>query len=214
MSSSEKPPLVLTVDDEPAVNEILKEMLEIDDQYRVISAESGLEAIKLLYKHKEDVPSLILLDIMMEPMDGWQTLLKIKRIEHCSAVPAVMVTARALTPETLSQGQRKIRYIEDYLVKPIHYDRLMKTLGDVLDSQRKVAEMANYLVSKGWMKEAQKYEDYAKATFRHTHLLATLKECASSGTTETMKKVAEVIAMQRAIIKKCQDGIKRITSVL
>ena len=65
---------VLIVDDDPAIREIFTVYLEMEG-YRILAAAGGMECLDLLKTQK---PDLILLDMMMEPMDGWETLLAIR----------------------------------------------------------------------------------------------------------------------------------------
>src|SRR4051794_14860094 len=79
---------VLVVDDEPRLVDVLRINLEVDG-YRVIAAGNGLEALERL---KEDLPDLVVLDVMMPEMDGFETL---RRIRQVSSVPVLMLTVRS-----------------------------------------------------------------------------------------------------------------------
>ena len=87
---------VLIVDDNPSIVDIFVNMLE-QGGYRVLSAKSGEGALEIL---KTSRPDVILLDIMMEPMDGWQTLEQIKAGPlSISSIPVMMLTAKPLSPD-------------------------------------------------------------------------------------------------------------------
>lgn len=66
-------------------------------------------------------PDLVLLDIMMEPMDGWETLERIKTSPALRHIPVLMLTAKPLTPEEANEYGP---YIEDYILKPTTHHQL------------------------------------------------------------------------------------------
>jgi DNA-binding response OmpR family regulator len=99
---------VLVVDDEARIIDLIRMNLELEG-FRVLEAANGHEALERL---KEDLPDLIILDVMMPAMDGFETL---KRIRDVSTVPVMMLTVRQ------EEGDR-IRGLDlgadDYLTKP------------------------------------------------------------------------------------------------
>jgi len=105
--------LVLVVDDVPA-NVKLLEVKLANEYYDVIVAKDGYEAISQTKQHK---PDLILLDVMMPGMDGFETCKKLKEDAEVSHIPVVMVTA-------LSDIADRVRGLEagadDFLTKPIN----------------------------------------------------------------------------------------------
>jgi two-component system, OmpR family, response regulator len=104
---------VLVVDDNPSIVDIFVSMLE-QGGYHVLSATSGEGALEILENSR---PDMILLDILMEPMDGWQTLERIKAgPPSMSSIPVMMLTAKPLSPD---EAQKFGLSIEDYINKPI-----------------------------------------------------------------------------------------------
>ncbi|MCC7567752.1 MAG: response regulator, partial [Methanoregulaceae archaeon] len=85
---------VMVVDDSPFIVDIFMTMLERGG-YRSVAAYSGEECLEILDTVR---PDLILLDIMMEPMDGWETLMHIKNRHNLRDIPVMMLTAKQLTP--------------------------------------------------------------------------------------------------------------------
>lgn len=130
---------ILVVDDlEPNVK--LLEAKLLGEYYNVLTANSGAKAIELLTDHKVDV---ILLDVMMPEMDGFETCKKIKANPETSHIPIVMVTA-------LSDIEDRIKGLEagadEFLTKPINDTPLfarvkslsrMKTIIDELKLRNK-----------------------------------------------------------------------------
>lgn len=89
---------ILIVDDDTEHTKIIKELLEdFNKQYEVISATNGLECLQLLDKlstEKELLPNLILLDIMMPVMDGWETYHHLRKNSTYRKIPVIFFSAR------------------------------------------------------------------------------------------------------------------------
>lgn len=104
---------ILVVDDVPANVKLLEAKLN-SEYYDVIAAKDGYEAIEMTKKHK---PDLILLDVMMPGIDGFETCKMIKEIPEVAHIPVVMVTA-------LSEKSDRLKGLEvgadDFLTKPIN----------------------------------------------------------------------------------------------
>jgi DNA-binding response OmpR family regulator len=99
---------ILVVDDEETIRKLLKVNLTADG-YEVITASSGEEALALMDKRE---PDLVILDIMMPGMDGFQTL---NLIRKRSDIPVIMLTARA---EELTMRDSLELGADDYVQKP------------------------------------------------------------------------------------------------
>ena len=80
---------ILVVDDEARMRKLVKDFL-IKDNFDVLEAADGVEALDLFYAQKEI--ALVILDVMMPRMDGWEVC---REIRACSRVPVIMLTARA-----------------------------------------------------------------------------------------------------------------------
>ena len=109
---------ILVVDDILPNVKLLEAKLN-SEYYDVITATSGEEALK---KIKEESPDLVLLDIMMPGMDGFEVCRRIKEDHDTSHIPVVMVTA-------LTDSNDKVRGLEvgadDFLSKPVNDTALM-----------------------------------------------------------------------------------------
>ena len=86
------PPTALVVDDEPEAREVMRRTLE-REQWTVVEAENGRAALDRMAEQK---PSVILLDLMMPVMDGFEFLSEIRASEAWRAIPVVVVTAKEL----------------------------------------------------------------------------------------------------------------------
>jgi len=122
---------ILVVDDSPFIVDVFVTMLERGG-YRTVAAYGGEECLEIL---KTVTPDLILLDIMMEPMDGWETLEKIKETPSTKEIPVLMLTAKQLTP---TEAQEYGAYIEDYVLKPITHRELYDAIEHVLSRRQNI----------------------------------------------------------------------------
>jgi CheY-like chemotaxis protein len=86
---------VLLVEDDPVLREMMTRMIE-QEKYPVTVAENGLRALELV---KQNVPKLIVLDIMMPVMDGFQFLGELRQRKEWEHIPVVVLTAKTLSPE-------------------------------------------------------------------------------------------------------------------
>lgn len=108
---------ILVVDDSPDNVTILRTLLEARG-YRVVSAPDGRSA---LARVREDHPDLVLLDVMMPGMDGWQVCRAIKGHADFASIRVVMVTARSEFEDRM-EGMRS--GADDYVAKPLNLAEL------------------------------------------------------------------------------------------
>lgn len=103
-----RPVRVQVIDDDANLTRLLGESLE-SAGYEVISSSNGLEGIKQLYASR---PDLVILDVMMPRMDGWETL---RRVREMSDVPVIMLTARDAEADRLRGFEMGA---DDYVTEP------------------------------------------------------------------------------------------------
>ncbi|MFA7677448.1 MAG: response regulator [Candidatus Omnitrophota bacterium] len=118
---------VLIIDDEEDLTFFVKANLELSGSYEVIIANRGKEGIKSASRHK---PNIILLDIMMPQMDGFQVLEKLKKNPKTMAIPVIMLSAKTDDDSKLKAAGL---YNEGYLVKPVQIDTLKAKIDQVLE---------------------------------------------------------------------------------
>jgi CheY-like chemotaxis protein len=104
---------VLVVDDDATVRQLLRRMLE-PEGYTVVEAENGRAALERL---REGSPALILLDLMMPEMDGFEFLTEFRRNEGWRTIPIVVVTAKDLSRD---ERERLNGYVQKILQKGAH----------------------------------------------------------------------------------------------
>ena len=119
---------ILIVDDNPDIRELFSTFLNIAG-FSTMAVGGGAECIELL---KTTRPDLILLDIMMEPMDGWQTLQLIKSQPESKDIPVMMVTGKSLVE---SEQQEYSGQYEIYMMKPVTPKKLKDSIADILKSR-------------------------------------------------------------------------------
>ena len=122
---------ILIVDDSPYIVDGLVALLKRKG-FKPIAAHGGDEAISLLSGNK---PDLILLDIMMEPMDGWETLEKIKANPETHDLPVLMFSAKKITPE---EAQEHSLNIEDFVSKPVNPAQLLNAIKQIFERRSSV----------------------------------------------------------------------------
>jgi CheY-like chemotaxis protein len=113
-------PMILVVEDDSAIREVLTDVLE-SEGYQVVNAANGREAIQLL--RGTTLPCLILLDLMMPVMNGWQFRDEQRQDPVLAPVPVVVISADSDLPTKAAAI-----HANDFLKKPIELNRLLDTV--------------------------------------------------------------------------------------
>ena len=121
------PKPVLIVDDEPAILDMIAELLGYEG-YEVITTSEGSAA---LARAKENPPALILLDLMMPGMSGWQVIAALKATPQTRAIPVVLLSARRDLPATAAELG-----IVTFLAKPFDLDELLSVVEQYAESRQ------------------------------------------------------------------------------
>jgi len=120
---------IVIVDDDPGVRYTVKHGLEgLDEEYIVVDIESGEKCFEFL--ENKQIPDLILLDIMMPDMNGWEVQRKLQENIKWRRIPIVFLTA------TADDTSKKIGSIisEDYIGKPFKLPELKKRIDKILQA--------------------------------------------------------------------------------
>ena len=123
---------VLVIDDDPRLARLLGESLE-GAGYRVHTASNGRDGIRELYSHR---PDLVILDVMMPSMDGWETL---SRMREMSDVPVILLTARDAEAERLRGFELGA---DDYITKPFSLAEMNARVRAVLARSARASDDA------------------------------------------------------------------------
>ncbi len=128
---------LLLVDDEPGVRESVQAYLEDNEEFRVQVASNASEAWDLLTK---DPPDLVISDIMMPQVDGYQFLKKLREDPRFKVLPVVFLTARGMTSDRILGYQAGC---DAYLPKPFDPDELEAIVKNLLERRRVTAEASS-----------------------------------------------------------------------
>ncbi|MED1203249.1 response regulator transcription factor [Heyndrickxia acidicola] len=115
---------VLIVDDDPNIRELVRVFLAREG-FSIVEAEDGKEALKVCEKERVD---LLILDIMMPNMDGWEVCREI-RSYYSDSLPILMLTAKGTTAEKLKGFEIGT---DDYMVKPFEPEELIARVKALL----------------------------------------------------------------------------------
>jgi len=126
MNMNNAPKKVLVVDDEPDTLELIKLVLE-SAGFEAILVNNGMEALAKIDAEKLD---LVLLDIMMPDMDGWDVFRKIK--ERNTTIPIAILTAKAQNIDKLL-GLHVLK-ADDYITKPFGKNELIGKVRKLIES--------------------------------------------------------------------------------
>jgi DNA-binding response OmpR family regulator len=117
---------ILIAEDDRQLAELTKINFQ-SEQFIVRTCNNGLDALKAI---EEDRPDLILLDVVMPGMDGWETLLKLKSNIKTSTIPVIMCTIK----DSLIDVEKSFHYgAQAYIIKPIVFKALLKKVAAVLN---------------------------------------------------------------------------------
>ena len=125
-------PKILVVDDNSDIVDLFNIVLSRKG-YTVTKAGGGGQCLEIL---KTSTPDLVLLDIMMEPMDGWETLTQIKSNARTKSVPVIMLTGK---PPTWDEIIAHMDNIEDYAIKPLTIEGLTILVQNFFEEQESLA---------------------------------------------------------------------------
>jgi len=109
---------ILVVDDEPTIVELIEESLRVDG-FETTRAYSGEEALETLAK---DPPDLVLLDLMLPGMDGYEVCRQMQKDVRLSQIPVIMLTAKSAVADRVTGYQKGA---DDYITKPFDAEELL-----------------------------------------------------------------------------------------
>ncbi|MEQ3696459.1 MAG: Hpt domain-containing protein [Pseudomonadales bacterium] len=131
--ASRETPLIMVVDDSVTVRKVTSRLLNREG-FDVVTAKDGVDAVRQL---QDVVPDVMLLDIEMPNMDGFEVARTVKTSVRLKHVPIIMITSR--TGEKHRERAREIG-VEDYMGKPYQEDRLLAQIREFLSERAGLAE--------------------------------------------------------------------------
>ncbi|MFN2384680.1 MAG: two-component system response regulator [Thermoanaerobaculia bacterium] len=111
--------VMLVIDDDPAVCDLMQRVCGAEG-YRVLTARGGEDGLRLA---RAERPDIVILDVIMPGMDGWEVLRALKADKELAQTPVIMVTIADERERGLSLGAA------DYLIKPVDRERLAAALA-------------------------------------------------------------------------------------
>lgn len=187
-SNLSHPALVLIVDDEVRNVKLLETLLHADG-HETISASNGNEALDLAASNQ---PDLILLDIMMPFMDGFETVARLKADPRTQPVPVIMITA-------LDDRESKLRALqsgaEEFLSKPVQSAELRMRVRNLL----RLKEYSDFLNTHNLLLEEQVSERTAQLKEAYRDTMFTLVRAAERKDAESGQHIQRISHYSRAL---------------
>ena len=121
---------ILCVEDEPEMIDLMRLILGRRG-FEVKGANGGVEGLKMI---RQELPDLVLLDLMMPDMDGWEVYQQMKADERTKNIPVIVVTAKAQSIDKVLGLH--IAKVDDYIAKPFSPQDLMNSVEKVLGKSK------------------------------------------------------------------------------
>jgi two-component system, OmpR family, response regulator VicR len=117
---------ILCIEDEPEMIDLIRLILGRRG-FEVKGANGGVEGLQMI---RQEMPDLVLLDLMMPDMDGWEVYQQMKADERTKGIPVIVVTAKAQSIDKVLGLH--IAKVDDYIAKPFSPQDLMNSVEKVL----------------------------------------------------------------------------------
>ncbi|MBR2526380.1 response regulator transcription factor [bacterium] len=124
---------ILVIDDDKAINELIKVNLKLNG-YDVVQAYDGIEGFALA---KQEIPNLVILDVMMPNVDGYTVAQRIRQADIIKNTPILMLTALS---DIQDKGKGFDIGVDDYLVKPFEMEELKMRVKAILKRTHQLPE--------------------------------------------------------------------------
>jgi putative two-component system response regulator len=200
-------PLVLIVDDNATNLDLLVNTLKTE--YRLGIAKNGPNALEYAVKHK---PGLVLLDIMMPEMDGYEVCSRLKANPETADIPIIFITA-------MSETVNKTRGFElgavDYITKPFHAAEVKARVRThlSLEEMRLQLESQNVRLEHQVAQKTAEIREILNASIHSMALMAEIRDPYTSGHQQRVAQLACAIAEKMGLAPKTIEGI-RIAGIL
>jgi len=198
----EKKPLVLIVDDNPKNIDLL--VVRLKNEYRLGVAHDGLMALDYAEKHQ---PDLILLDIMMPEMDGFEVCTRLKADPQTSDIPVIFLSA-------MSEAEDKTRGFQvgsvDYITKPFHAEEVKARLRTHLSLKEMRDELnaQNIILEQKVEEKTARLQEMLEATIQTMAMATETRDPYTAGHQRRVALLACAIAKKMELSKDQVNAIR------
>jgi putative two-component system response regulator len=200
-------PLVLIVDDNATNIDLLVNTLKAE--YRLGIAKKGINALEYAEKYR---PDLILLDIMMPEMDGYEVCTRLKNNPITEAIPVIFITAMS---ETVNKTKGFTLGAVDYITKPFHAAEVKARVQAHLAMALMKSELRseNALLEQMVQKKTMEIQDMLQGIISSMALMVEIRDPYTSGHQQRVAQLACAIAGKMGLVKERIEGL-RIAALL
>jgi putative two-component system response regulator len=199
--------LVLIVDDNPTNIDLLVNTLK--DSYRLGIAKDGAKALEYAAKH---LPDLVLLDIMMPGMDGYEVCRRLKDDPATARIPVIFITAMT---ETVNKTKGFELGAVDYITKPFHAAEVCARIRTHLSLEEMRGQLAsqNEILEKQVAEKTAQIRDMLNASIHSMALMVEVRDPYTAGHQQRVSRLACAIARKLGLSADTIEGI-RIAGIL
>lgn len=201
-------PKILVVDDDSGLGSLVKNILE-KEGFSIALASNGEEAID---KMKKEKPELVLLDVMMPKMSGWDVVKVMEEMPEFKQIPVAMLTVKPLTLDVLYS--KEVERIIDYIQKPFTKQELVKKVKEIFSSvsafERFREKLRPFLTQ-----FEEEYEGLKKGETLHTNLIKVLEGELKKAENEQEKKLlSDSINYEEIVIEMYKKRLSELERLI
>jgi len=198
---TESRPLILIVDDNTTNIDLLVSTLKTD--YRLGIAKNGSKALEYAGRHK---PNLVLLDIMMPEMDGYETCTRLKADPDTASIPIIFITAMG---ETINKTRGFELGAIDYITKPFHAMEVKARIRThlSLEEMRLELKLQNGLLEEKVKQKTFEISQMLTASIRSMAMMVEIRDPYTAGHQQRVSQLACAIAEKMALPSGTIEGI-------
>jgi len=198
---TESRPLILIVDDNTTNIDLLVSTLKTD--YRLGIAKNGSRALEYAGKHK---PDLVLLDIMMPEMDGYETCTRLKADPHTASIPIIFITAM---DETINKTRGFELGAIDYITKPFHAMEVKARIRThlSLEEMRLELRLQNLRLEEKVKQKTFELSQMLTASIRSMALMVEIRDPYTAGHQQRVAQLACAMGEKMGLFSGAIEGI-------
>ncbi|MFH1156355.1 MAG: HD domain-containing phosphohydrolase [Pseudomonadota bacterium] len=195
-------PLILIVDDNATNLDLLVNTLQ--DTYRLGIAKNGLRALDYVARHK---PDLVLLDIMMPEMDGYEVCIRLKADPGTASIPIIFITAM---DETVNKTRGFELGAVDYITKPFHADEVRARIRThlTLEEMRHQLQSQNEILERKITEKTAEIRRMLDASISSMALMVEIRDPYTAGHQQRVANLAAAIAGKMGLDPDTAAGIR------